>query len=253
MLYIVGIGLSPKHITQEALETLRACEKIYLVTYTSKYSDADTKDLEELVGKTVQVLTRTQTENEFGSILNEARKPKIGLAVFGNPLNATTHIQMLLDAKEAQVKAKVIAGISIFEFVAFTGLDRYKFGRTTTVVFQEEDYEPESFYDAILENKKIGLHTMCLLDIKSDEGRLMGIGHAISILERIEERREQNVLSESVLVGIAGAGSEGQQIRAGTAEQLKSHDFSVYPQSLIVCGKLNEKEIEALRSLSGLK
>jgi len=91
-----------------------------------------------------------------------------------------------------------------------------------------------------------------LLDIKREENKLMEIKHALSILEMIEERRELNILGDSIIVGIAGAGSENQQFKAGTLESLKKYDFSKFPQSIIVCGKLNEKEMEGLKALCGL-
>jgi len=253
MLYLIGIGLKPRDLTLEALDTLKECEKVYLEDYTSQYSEGSKEELEELIGKQVTELLRKQVEEELDSVLEDAKNKKIGLCVYGNPMNATTHLQLIFDAAKAGAKTKIIPGLSIFEFVGFTGLERYKFGKTTSIVFHEQDYEPESFYNAILENKKIGLHTLCLLDIRKEEKKIMGIRHAISLLERIEEKHEKNVLGESVFVGLAGIGSEKQQIKAGTLERLKNYNFSQYPQSIIVCGKLNEKEAEGLKELSGLE
>lgn len=253
MLYLIGIGLKPKHLSMEALEKLVDCEKVYLETYTSQYSEGSKKDFEDLISKAVTELSRKQVEEEFGSVLGEAKSKKIGLAVYGNPMNATTHLQIILDAKKEGIKTEIIPGVSVFELVAFTGLERYKFGRTTSIVFHEDSYEPESFYDVIVENKKLGLHTLCLLDIKKDDDKLMSVKHAITLLEMIEEKREQNVLGEAVFVGLAGLGSDKQQVKSGSMEQLKTINFSVYPQSIIVCGKLNEKEAEGLKELSGLK
>lgn len=253
MFYLIGIGLKPKHLTLEALETIKECEKVYLEEYTSSYSEGISEQLKEITGKEITSASRKHVEEEFAAVLEESLNKKICLCIYGNPFNATTHVQLLLDAKKMGVKAKAIAGISVFEYMAFTGLERYKFGRTTSIVFHEEDYEPESFYDAIIGNKKLGLHTLCLFDIKKEDGKMMGIGHAISTLERIEEKRENNVLSESIVVGVAGAGSDAQQVKAGTMDQLRSFNFSSYPQSLIVCGKLSEKEIEALKDLAGLQ
>ncbi len=253
MLCLIGIGLTPKQLTLEALEEIKNCEKVYLENYTSKYSSGKRDEFEDIIGKAVTEVGRKIIEEGFSEILEEAREKNVALLVFGSPLNATTHVQLLLDAKQKEVQTKTIPGISIFEMVSFCGLDRYKFGRTTTLVFHESDYEPESFYDAILENKKIGLHTLCLLDIKKDEEKMMSIGHAVSLLEMIENKREKAVISESVVVGLAGMGSDAQQLKAGTTEQAKGFRFTSYPQSLIICGKLNEKEIEALALLAGLE
>ncbi len=253
MLFIVGIGTAPSQLTLEALEALKSCQKAYLEDYTSQYSSGSLQETEKLIGKSFVPLGRTQVEEGFGPILGEARLSDIAFAVPGNPLDATTHVQILLDAKEKGVGAKTIPGIGVFGLISLCGLERYKFGRTTSIVFHEDGFEPESFYDAILDNKKLGLHTLCLLDIKKDENRLMGINHALSILESIEERREKNVIAESVLVGLAGIGSGSGQMKAGTLGQLKRCSFIPFPQSLIVCGRLNEKEIECLRAFSGLE
>jgi len=82
---------------------------------------------------------------------------------------------------------------------------------------------------------------------------MMNVRQGLSLLEMIEEKREKNILNESIIIGIAGMGSENQQVKAGTLEQIKEFNFSIFPQSLIVCGKLNEKEIEALKEICDLK
>jgi len=252
MLWLIGIGLKVNHLTLEAQKILIESDKVYLESYTSKYSSGSKEELEDLIGKAVSELSRNQVEEEFDVVFEEARTKKICFTVFGNPLNATTHLQIILDAKKKGIETKTVPGLSIFEFLAFTGLDRYKFGRTTTIVFGEENYEPESFFDVIMENKKIGLHSLCLLDIKEDE-RMMSIKESVTILERIEEKSEKEILSDSVFIGIAGISGENEQIQAGSIEQIKNHKFTSFPQSLIVCGKLNEKEIEGLNILSELK
>ena len=253
MLYIIGLGLKPKDISIEGLDALKNCEKIFLESYTSQYATETSRELEVLIGKNLIELNRKQVEEEFKKEIEEAKTKNIALCIYGNPLNATTHLQVILDAKKLGVETKLIAGLSIFEYVAFTGLERYKFGKTTSIVFHEDGYEPESFYDAILENKSIGLHTLCLLDIKMNQNRMMNVRQGLSLLEMIEEKREKNILYESIIIGIAGMGSENQQVKAGTLEQIKEFNFSIFPQSLIVCGKLNEKEIEALKEICDLK
>ena len=253
MLYIIGLGLKPKDISIEGIDVLKNCEKIFLESYTSQYANGTPRELEVLIGKNLIELNRKQVEEEFKKEIEEAKTKNIALCIYGNPLNATTHLQVILDAKKLGVETKLIAGLSIFEYVAFTGLERYKFGKTTSIVFHEDGYEPESFYDAILENKSIGLHTLCLLDIKMNQNRMMSIRQGLSLLEMIEEKREKNILNESIIIGIAGMGSENQQIKAGTLEQIKEFNFSIFPQSLIVCGKLNEKEIEALKEICDLQ
>ncbi len=47
--------------------------------------------------------------------------------------------------------------------VAACGLQLYNFGRTVSICFFTEEWRPDSFYEKILENSSIGLHTLCLL------------------------------------------------------------------------------------------
>ena len=38
--------------------------------------------------------------------------------------------------------------------------------QAVSIVFFTETWQPDSFYDKILANRRMGLHTLCLLDIK---------------------------------------------------------------------------------------
>ncbi|MBI2529801.1 MAG: diphthine synthase, partial [Candidatus Diapherotrites archaeon] len=167
MLYIIGIGLKPEHITLEALRALEECEDIYLETYTSAFAEGDLKGLKKAVGgKKINLLDREQVEEEFAqNIMPNAKNEDVALLVFGAPLFATTHVQLLIDAKALKVKTRVVQGISVQNFLPETGLDAYKFGRIATIVAPEENYAPESFYEIIEGNFANGLHTLCLLDI----------------------------------------------------------------------------------------
>lgn len=253
MLYLIGIGLKPEHLTLEALHALEDCNEIYLETYTSAFAEGDLKELKKtLGGKKINLLDRMQVEEEFAqNIMPEAKKENIALLIFGAPLFATTHIQLLIDAKAPKVKTKVIQGISVQNFLPETGLDAYKFGRIATIVAPEENYAPESFYEIIENNFANGLHTLCLLDIKSEFGELLSVSEALGILQDIEERRSKNILKRALLVGIAGMGSKRQKIAIGNAAELSNFPKTPLPQSLIICGKLNEKENEAIGALYG--
>ncbi|MEI7961413.1 MAG: diphthine synthase [archaeon] len=251
MLYLIGIGLKPSHITLEALDAIKDCTQIFLEEYTSIYSEGFTKDLNQILMRDVIGLGRKEVEEGFSSALLSSRRNNIALLVFGNPLTATTHLQLLLDAKENGVKVKIIPGISITNTIAETGLDEYKFGRTVTICYHSEGYEPESFFDQIKENQKIGLHTLCLLDIKRDgkQKRLMNCKEAIEVLEKISNKREQNNNFE--YLGLFGMASEKQKILFEKEKILTFKEiYDVYPQSLIVLGKTNEKENEALNTLN---
>ncbi len=250
MLYLIGIGLRPEHMTIQALDCIKQCDSVFLEEYTSEYSEGYSKELAAIIKRDVIGLGRKEVEERFESALMSANKNNIALLVFGNPLTATTHIQILLDAKEHGIKYKVIPGISITNMIAETGLDEYKFGRIVTVCYHSHGYEPETFYHQIKENQKIGLHTLCLLDIKKDEKpkRLMNSVEAIDLLKYIAEKNGEK--HEFTYVAMIGMASERQKIIYGEEKIRNSKELqSVFPQSIIVLGKTNEKEIEALTNL----
>ena len=58
-------------------------------------------------------------------------------------------------------------------------------------------------------------------------------------------------MKKSLLVVICAAGSEKEKIVAGSSEEVKKMKLP-RPASLIVCGKLNEKEEEALGIIYGV-
>ncbi|MFH1696471.1 MAG: diphthine synthase, partial [Candidatus Diapherotrites archaeon] len=198
MLYLIGIGLKPAHLSREALDALKTCDNIFVESYTSSYSEGAVRELEQEIGKKVMELDRGQVEGaNSGNIIASAKKNNIALCVFGNIFSATTHIQLMIDAKNAGVKCAALPGISIFSFLGKTGLDEYRFGRTATIVKPEKGYAPDSFFAMIEKNRSAGLHTLCLLDIKTAREKrkiahdFLAIPEAISILEKIAEGKNK--------------------------------------------------------------
>ncbi|MDD3159751.1 MAG: diphthine synthase [Candidatus ainarchaeum sp.] len=250
MLYLIGIGLKPSHLTIEAKEALQKCDEIYLEEYTSQYSQGHLDELKQIIEKEFKVINRIETEESLPEKLMIAKDKNIALMIFGNALTATTHIQFLLDAKEKGIKIKIIPGISITNYIAESGLDEYKFGRTVTICYQLDNFKPESFYHQIKENQKNGLHTLCLLDIKKDQSptRLMNCKEAIEIINEIEKRHnEENNFN---YIGLVCMGSDNQKIIIGKEKIINSCEVEkLYPQTLIISGKINEKEKECLENL----
>ena len=250
MFYLVGIGLKPKHLTIEAIEALKKCEQVFLDNYTSRYAEGSIEELGVLIGNKITALGRKGIEEEFGPVLKASKGKDIALLVYGNCLTATTHVQLLIDAKKMGIKTAVIPGISMTNMLGKTGLDEYRFGRTVSIVFQEKNYEPKSFYDQIIDNQKIGLHTLCLLDIRADEKKLMGVQEGLKILEKIEKNRGKDVVKESKIIGLYALGSKAEKIKAGNMNELIKSDLGGFPQAMVICGKMNEKEEEAVAALN---
>ncbi len=252
MLYLIGLGLNPNQLTLEALHTIQTCNEVFVENYTSKYAQGEIAALEKMIAKKITPLNRKGVEDESEILIDKATHGAVGLLIFGNPLTATTHISLLEACVEKKINYKIIPGISIFNYRGICGLDEYKFGRTTTFVFPQEGFEPLSTFDMIVKNKTLGLHTHCLFDLHPEKQRFMTIEEAITFLEHAGSTREIPVHTW-VGVGLAGMGNDAQQVRAGVLSELKKGKWSTFPQSLIICGDLNEYEREAMQKLGGMK
>src|SRR2546427_9911813 len=80
---------------------------------------------------------------------------------------ATTHVDLRLRAAAAKVPSRIVHGVSILTAAAGAlGLQAYKFGRTTTIPFPAIGFGPTSPLEAILENRRAGLHSLGLLDVR---------------------------------------------------------------------------------------
>ncbi len=252
MFYLIGIGLKPGHLTLEAKEAIAKCSRVFLDTYTSDYSEGKIEELKQLLGKEIISLDRKGIEDGFELVLRQAKTEgeDVALLVFGNALSATTHIQLLLDAKKLGLKAIALPGISIFDFVGSTGLDQYRFGRACTIVAPKENYAPESFYDVIESNFNAGMHTFCLLDIAAEKDYKMTVAEALSILAKIEKKKCNDILQKATLVGLYALGGKKQMVKSGDLEKMQRSSFALFPQSLVIAASLTDKEKEALGKLN---
>src|SRR3989338_5580684 len=232
MLYIIGLGLSDaKDITMKGLEAVKKCSKIYLENYTSSFQ-ATKEELETLYKKPIILADREMIEKNSDKILGNSGNENIALLVIGDPMGATTHIDFILRAKEKKIPIKIIHNASIINAVGITGLQLYKFGKTTSICYKEGNW----------------LHTLCLFDIKKDENRYMSIKEAIQTLLEIENKRKENIFTENTLcVGCARICSDTEIIKSGKASDLLKLDFCGPLHCLIVPGKLHFMEEEALK------
>jgi len=236
----------------KALEAARGCEAVFAEFYTAVPSGTTVEKLEARIGKRITVLKREEVESGE-AILEAARRFDCCLLVVGDPLTATTHIELRLRAKRAGVDTSVVHGASaLTAVIGLLGLQHYKFGRTTTLPFPEKGYSPESPYDMIAENSSRGLHTLVLLDIQAHKGRLMTANEGLALLAELEGRKRGGILTDASLVCVVGrAGSERPVVRAGPLGALRSEDLGPPHHSIVVPGKLHFMEAEALVELAG--
>lgn len=211
-------------------------------------------------------------ESQSDSILANADTVDVAFLVVGDPFSATTHTDFVLRCRQNDppIPTRTLPNASILTAVGATGLSLYNFGQTVSMVFFTEDWRPDSFYDRVAENAKLGLHTLVLLDIKVKEPdlkamargkiiyeppRFMTVAQCASQMVEVEEGTEEKegrkmdvCGKEKLAIGVARLGSDGEQIVAGTLEELTSADLGKPLHSLVLCGKtMHEMEWEFAR------
>ncbi|MFH1786166.1 MAG: diphthine synthase [archaeon] len=249
MFYLIGTGIGDeKDISLKGLEAAKKCKEVYAELYTSR-TGATKERLEKVIGKKVAVLGRKEVEEESGYI-EKAKKKDVCLLVGGDPLTATTHVEILMRCRELGVEYKVVHASSILTAVSETGLQLYKFGRTTTLAYPEKNYFPTSPYGAIAENLKCGLHTLILLDIKPD--RNMTAPEGIRLLEEIEAKEKKGLITPKTKLVVFARAGEDSEFWYGTVEELKKMDFGKPQHVIIYPAKLHFAEEEFLEKMGAL-
>lgn len=250
-LYFVGMGLSMKHLSIEAVEVLKKVDKIYVDMYTSIIPDLDIDILKHIIGRDVVIVKAYRRDLEGASIrriVEEASRIDVAILIPGDPFIATTHDAIRLEALMRGVPVKVIHGLSVYSVIpSAIGLQAYKFGKTVTLVYPK-DFKPCSVIEVIHDNLSRGLHTLVLLDLKVDKGIAMKINEAVDILLDLEiscgfEKRLDKVIG----VGVARAGLSDQVLRADLLPNLKKYQYPDPPHSIVIVARPHPIELDLLK------
>ena len=247
-LYLIGLGLGDqKDITLNGLDAIKKCSDVYLENYTA-ILDCSVQELETLYLKKIILATRDIVESKAEeTILKDAKTKDVALLVVGDPLSATTHLDLVLRAKKLEIPVRIIHNSSITSAIAETGLQIYKFGPTASIPFSDEKFKPETPYNIIKENLVRGLHTLILLDLKPLEKKFMTISNALNYLVEIESKRKENVIGKNTLViGCARIGSKNQLIKAAKLNEILQFDFGAPLHCIVIPGKMHFMEEEAI-------
>jgi diphthine synthase len=252
-LVFVGLGLNDEYgITLKGLEEIKTATDVFMETYTSRMPDFNLQNFEALCGKKICFITRQILEEENGKqLLQAAEAGKVVFLVPGDPFIATTHVTLRIDAEKLGIRTRIVHGISIMSaIVSLSGLHNYKFGKTVTVPFPETSAETP--YNVVAQNKKLGLHTLCLLDLREPENRYLTINQAFETLQTVEVHKQEKIVTpDTVAVGIARAGSDNPVLKAGFVKDLVAFDFGAPPYSLVFPGDLHFMETDALVAFAG--
>ncbi len=251
-LVFIGLGLhDEKGITLRGLEEARAADLLFMESYTSALPGARMSSIEALVGKPIQRLSRDQVESGR-ELLEGAKGGRVAFLVPGDPMAATTHMDLRLRATSAGIPTRIIHGVSILSAAAGAlGLQVYKFGRTTTVPFPAPGFAPTSPLDGILENRRVGLHSLVLLDLRED-GTFLAPKDALQhLLDMASARKTSDFGPHSGLCVLSRVGASEVKAVADHVERLLERDLGPPLHCLVVPGRLHFLEREALVAFAG--
>lgn len=212
----------------------------------------------EFYGKEVVVADREMVESQSDVILADAKDENVSFLVVGDPFCATTHHDLVERAAELGIEVRRIHNASIMNAVGAAGLQLYRYGQTVSMVFFSETWRPDSWYDRVRDNRKLGLHTLLLLDIKVKEqseenmarGRLiyepprfMTCAQCASQMLEIEERRGEGAYgADTQCVAVARVGTESESIVCATLGEMAELDMGPPLHSLVLAGEVHEFE-----------
>ena len=237
MLYIIGLGLNKESISKQGIKAIKACKKIYLENYTVDFPYSQ-KELEKVIKR--KIISANREFVESNSLVKEAKNENICLLVYGSPLTATTHISLIQESKKNKTKINIIYNASIFDAIAETGLEIYKFGKVTSIPKWTKSFKPTSFMEIVKQNQGIDAHSLILIDIGLE------IKDAI---EELETSAEEHKINLDHIILCSKLGTENSKILYKTSEELKKINVKK-PYCIIIPSKLHFLEQEVLEKFN---
>jgi len=235
MLYLIGLGLNDENdLTLKAIEIAKKCD-CFIELYTSVWKGS-LENLKELIRKDIKVLNRKDLEENLELFIEKAKNSDIALFVPGDPLAATTHMDIVYDAKIKKIPVRIIHNASIFSAIGEVGLQLYKYGKTATIPLNGK---LKNVKDTIRTNKKLGLHTLLLLDVDRENNIFMKISDALNMLLKNKIIKETDQL-----IAFSNAGGDSK-IYYDSVKGLKARLID-NPAVLIIPGKLHFREKDFL-------
>jgi len=235
MFYLIGLGLNDENdLTLKAIEIAKKCE-CFIELYTSVWKGS-LDNLKEIIKKDVKILNRTDLEENLELFIEKAKENDIALFVPGDPLAATTHIDIVFEAKRKKIPVKIIHNASIFSAIGEAGLQLYKYGKVATIPLSGK---LKNVKDTIKRNKRLGLHTLLLLDIDLENNIFMKVADAIKILLKKKVIKETDQI-----IAFSNAGGDSK-LYYDSARGLKMREIEI-PAVLIIPGRLHFREKDFL-------
>ena len=257
-LWLIGLGPGDLGLmTRSATEAARSCDKRYLEGYTAVLPANQEEALEGVVGSWERLM-RPSIESP-SALMEEARASAVALMVVGDPLQATTHVDLETWCSESGVNFHVEPGISATSLaVSASGLQSYRFGRQVTIPYRYGEYLATSPLEMIDGNLSRGLHTLVLLDLDPsgmgvDRPTPMKPNEAVSLIESMAEKCVEEevggIFTESSIREwdgflLSDLGTDSQRVLSGSLGELSYAEGGLV-HTLIIPANMSDNEKES--------
>lgn len=235
MFGLFGLGINLES-AGKLKDRIKKYKEIYIEDYTVALPYS-IKELEKKLKVKIKIACRELVESEV--LVDYGKQKDVCLLVYGSPLFATTHIQLINKAKKEKVKYEVIYNESVFDVLGESGLSLYKFGKITSLPEWKKNYSPTSFMNIVSENMKIQAHTLILVDPGLE------LKSALNILEKSSEK--EKIKLNKIMIG-SRLGLKDSMIIYESIEKLKKMKIKE-PYCFVIPGKLDFYEEETLNTL----
>ena len=250
MLKLIGLGLSRKLITEKAIEEIKSCDVVLFEAYTSMSCDINEEFLRSL-NNNIRVVDRNFIENNMKEIFNMlGEKESVCIVTIGDPMIATTHVSLVVEAKNKGYSTFILPGISVHCYIISKSmLSSYKFGKSVTIVYPSDNKIDTTPYNVIYENFNRGLHTILYLDLK--ENKAMTANEAVKLLLEMEKIENKGLIrNDRILIVGQRLGCEDEEVIALRVDQALNYKFRDPPHIIVFpTDKLHFMEVEALKCL----
>ncbi len=247
-LYLIGLGLSPDLITLRGLRKIKDVRKVYLDIYTSSFPEP-LDEIKRIIGRNDIILAnRSMLEERSSEIIGELEHGDVALLVTGNPLLATTHVSLLIEARNKGHSFEVVPAPGIIpNALLLAGLMIYKIGKPVTLTYPRNGIISEYPYDVIKDNDSRNLHTILLLEMDMERGIMMTIPEAVKLLFRLESIKRESVINgDRKAVAVSALGSHKQRICPRKLKELLDYEGEGPHTLILVSPKPHFMEEEAL-------
>ncbi|MFP3144286.1 MAG: diphthine synthase [Caldisphaera sp.] len=243
-LYLVGVNY--EYLTLKAIEYIKSSDIVIIDKYTMPNSNKIISIVNDIAKeKKVILAERSMLEDNSYEIIDIAKEKKVSIVVLGDPLIATTHASLLIDAKKKKIEVDIVNGVSgICMVKSLSGLQYYKFGKTLTIPGPWRNLKPYSLIYNLYSNLCINAHTLLLFDI-DDEGKTLSPDKGI---EKILELNKELKLYEKLekMLGIIIHIGEKNIFVGDSLYMLKDVKIEE-PYSLIIPASLHYEEEDFLK------